>query len=429
MCLILRKVKNLLRRIFLTLYSKFNLLLLIPHPTAVGNCSEEILESLKIGSSHQKKVLVLLPIYINNVKYLRNTINPQLFNIESKFFLIRPLSKFLLPFRLILWLLFAPFIISSTFINLVGPKLGLNFSLRSCYPYYGDFLLFNVITNSKVIKFDLESVLDERRLRYSIPSLEVTLHNDVNLKTEGFRKDLHLLPTDWFVCIHVRTSGFYNDELNQSERNADINNYIDLVNYILRKGGWVFRLGDSSMPKIDNKLLIRTDKFVDLPFGRFNTAPVNSWLISNSNAYIGMQSGPYDLAKLFGKPILLVNMYNPFFAICNERNIFGVHKRFYDKYSSKQLTPYQILLDYDFNTANHTLEEAYSVELSPKEILDFCAPLVPFMPTSALDFVSGKELEVQNAILISRILHNKVKGTMSDQELTRWILRSIHVVD
>jgi putative glycosyltransferase (TIGR04372 family) len=411
------------------LYNRFELLLLIPHPTAVGNCAEEILESLKIAAARQKKVLVLLPILINNVKYLTNTINPQLFNIESNFLLIRPLSKILFPFRLLIWLLFAPFIILSYFVNLLGPKFGLNVSLRNFYPYFGTFLLYNVIKESKVTSFDLESTLVEHKLRHSIPSMHINLHNDLVLKTQDFRKSLHLLPTDWFVCLHVRTSGFYTDELNQSERNADINNYIELINYIIDKGGWVFRLGDSSMPKIDNRLLISTDRLVDLPFSDFNTAQFNAWLISNCNTYIGMQSGPLDLARLFGKPIIIVNMYVPFFAICNERNMFGVYKRFYDKFSSKQLTPTQILLDYDFDTSNLTLERAYSVELSPKEILDFCAPLLPFKLTSAVDFVSKKELEFQNSILTSRILQNKVKGKMSDQELTRWLFRSIYVID
>jgi len=60
---------------------------------------------------------------------------------------------------------------------------------------------------------------------------------------------LRLKDGDWFVCLHVREPGFHQDQtgLYQTTRNADIETYRPAVEKIVRMGGKVIRMGDSSM--------------------------------------------------------------------------------------------------------------------------------------------------------------------------------------
>src|SRR5262249_49025186 len=56
----------------------------------------------------------------------------------------------------------------------------------------------------------------------------------------------------WFVCLHVRTPGYHKEWGNdqQAHRNADILTYLGAVQEVVRRGGWVLRLGDSTMPPL-----------------------------------------------------------------------------------------------------------------------------------------------------------------------------------
>ena len=57
------------------------------------------------------------------------------------------------------------------------------------------------------------------------------------------------IPYDkWFVCLHIREGGFLpNNEHIQSHRNASISNTFLAIEEIVKRGGWVIRMGDSSM--------------------------------------------------------------------------------------------------------------------------------------------------------------------------------------
>ena len=57
--------------------------------------------------------------------------------------------------------------------------------------------------------------------------------------------ELGLPPDAWYVCFHVREGGYSGDFDNI--RNCDIDNYVEAMQYITSKGGWVVRMGDASM--------------------------------------------------------------------------------------------------------------------------------------------------------------------------------------
>jgi len=117
---------------------------------------------------------------------------------------------------------------------------------------------------------------------------------------EELRVQMGIALNDWFVCVHVRESGFRNDD--EENRNSSIENYLKGIKAITEAGGWVVRIGDSSMTPLP-----QIERVVDYPFTAFKSELMDIYLISHCRFFIGTNSGPYDVATLFNRPMILVN--------------------------------------------------------------------------------------------------------------------------
>lgn len=127
----------------------------------------------------------------------------------------------------------------------------------------------------------------------------------ITLNEKDNRKGIELLKSyniqhKFIITLHVRESGFHNDD--EYFRNGNIDDYIPAIKYIIKRGGVVFRMGDSSMkplPKIkgliDYSQWEKKDKFLEL------------YLASVSKFCIGSSSGYTMIPYIFNKPILISN--------------------------------------------------------------------------------------------------------------------------
>ncbi|MEQ1794862.1 MAG: TIGR04372 family glycosyltransferase [Nitrospira sp.] len=104
-----------------------------------------------------------------------------------------------------------------------------------------------------------------------------------------------------FVCLHVRTGGFFDDHDYSSPRNANINNYIPALRELTNRGYVVVRLGDPAMPPL------HLDHVLDYAHSRARSEKHDVLLVEHCEFYIGSLTGPIDLAGLFEKRILTVN--------------------------------------------------------------------------------------------------------------------------
>ena len=104
-----------------------------------------------------------------------------------------------------------------------------------------------------------------------------------------------------YVCLHVRTGGFFNDEYFSAPRNAKIEHYILAIKELVRRGYKVVRLGDCSMPALE------VNGVLDYAHHPARSEVNDVLLVEHCDFYIGSQTGPIDLACLFEKRILLVN--------------------------------------------------------------------------------------------------------------------------
>lgn len=109
------------------------------------------------------------------------------------------------------------------------------------------------------------------------------------------------VPDDaWYVCLHVREGkGAKGDE---PFRQANILDYMDAVKAVVSRGGWVFRMGDTSMiplPKMKN--------VIDYARSNFKSEWMDVFLCGSSKFFIGTSSGLCTFAMTFGVPIVQTN--------------------------------------------------------------------------------------------------------------------------
>ena len=114
-------------------------------------------------------------------------------------------------------------------------------------------------------------------------------------------RDFPVLTNKKYVCLHVRTGGFFKDHEYSAHRNATIDNYIPALRELTRLGYVVVRLGDPAMPPLF------MEGVLDYAHSGSRSEKNDVLLIEHCEFFIGSLSGPIDAACLFEKRILTVN--------------------------------------------------------------------------------------------------------------------------
>ena len=106
----------------------------------------------------------------------------------------------------------------------------------------------------------------------------------------------------WFVCLHVREAASKAEGNNEHFRNFQIQEYFKAIKYITDQGGYVFRVGDSSMsnlPKMKN--------VIDYANHEENSDFLDVYLGARCKFTIATSSGFWTIPHYFNKPILMTN--------------------------------------------------------------------------------------------------------------------------
>ena len=116
-------------------------------------------------------------------------------------------------------------------------------------------------------------------------------------------QELGVSKNNWFVCLHVRSSGFSITENVHSYRNSDFNTYIPAIKYIISLGGHCIRMGDSSMP-----IAPKIEGLIDYAHSTLKADWLDLYISSQCKFFIGTGSGAASMPFMFGVPILSVNV-------------------------------------------------------------------------------------------------------------------------
>jgi len=113
------------------------------------------------------------------------------------------------------------------------------------------------------------------------------------------------VPADaWYVGLHVREGSYYGESSGgmSTHRNARIEDYFPAIKAITDRGGYVIRLGDSSMRPLPDM-----PRVVDYALGAQKSPEADIFLCATCRFIIGTTSGLTTAAQSFGTSMLLVN--------------------------------------------------------------------------------------------------------------------------
>jgi len=342
-------------------------LILLPHPVAIGNASEEIRFALLKARRLRRKLLILFPFPLLPKKIDLRGYEVKVFDMDSPHLLLRPFSVWLLPVRLLISLYFSTF--------------------RLLY------LLFNRALRIPVIKRDAALAMRGQRLLWAPDTFnnqypfrgvkdlcwpdQYSKRLDLQLSSKTGRlgqkklEELKISSNGWYACIHVREGGYYGDFNTASMRNLSIANYIPLIEEIVATGGRIFRMGDSSMTKLPN-----IPGLIDYAHSPWRSARMDAFLIANCSFYIGTQSGLLELAYLLSPPVLVTNMYGPYLGLPGTSRDQGKFQHFIDCQSGMEIQP-ELLFGDNYAPGPHLDVQGVTYqELSPNELV---AALKSFM--------------------------------------------------
>ena len=183
--------------------------------------------------------------------------------------------------------------------------------------------------------YDSHKIWNDFAIRYKKKNLITFPENDKKKITELLRPFVNL---NKFVTLHVRDQNFYNRK--KSLRDADINTYKDTIEYLIKNGYSVVRLGHSNSSKVNFDF----DKnFFDYSKSPFKSPEIDVFLLSHCIFFIGCSSGPADIPKLFSINSCNVNHYtapNAFNFMTGD--LTSIKKIKYKK--NKKLVPFDLLL-------------------------------------------------------------------------------------
>lgn len=125
-----------------------------------------------------------------------------------------------------------------------------------------------------------------------------------------FKRDIGLSEDDWFVCLHVRTSDFYNEQSGSAQdfRNTPIEDYELAIKVIVDAGGWVIRMGDATCPGLSlNADLMDVSRVYDYARSPWRSAALDVALSASCRLFVSSPSGLHTVAHAFGRPVCYVN--------------------------------------------------------------------------------------------------------------------------
>jgi len=222
-----------------------------------------------------------------------------------------------------------------------------------------------------------------------------------------------------FICLHVRDHFFHNDKKRRNFRNANINNYIKSIDFLIKKGFVVVRLGNSKSKKIKYK----NKNFFQYNYSEINSPLLDIYLVENCYFYVGTSSGPIDLAFAMNKPTLITNSVNIFSGSARNKMGRTLMKDIY--YKNKKINIQKFIkLDYSNHDPSLLHNKLNFKENSPNQLLKSVKKFYKIVKLKKFKY-NKKDIILSNLINIS-LKHKFYKDDVFKQSnhairIIKWI--------
>ena len=239
----------------------------------------------------------------------------------------------------------------------------------------------NIFSGYNVYKyaFDYNPPFPEIQKRcYGRPPLLKLTESDRKRGWE-FLEKAGMIKDSWFVCVHCREESFLG-EVEERNRSCDINNYLPAIREIVRRGGWVIRVGDSKM-----KFIPRMQHVIDYAHLGIKSDWMDVFLSANCRFFLGSNSGLCHLPTVFGVPGAIANCVPISAVLPYGADDIGIPKLVWSNDKQRFLTFPEI---FNSPASNYRLDSSFSrgnikpIENSPEDITELALEM--------LDKVEGK---------------------------------------
>lgn len=220
--------------------------------------------------------------------------------------------------------------------NIITGKDAKEFYNRACFiPFFEDLGIWELKNGYKDSYSSISIIGEKWKSEKRSPLLKIK--DDHREKGINTLEELNIPADAWFVALHVR-SGFAFRKNLRDGRNCEIDSYIPAIKAITDAGGYVFRMGDSSM-----KPLPEMPNVVDYAISPYKSDWMDVFLWACCRFFVGTNSGPNVIPPSFGVPQLWTNAAP--FAPCSItfHNSLMLPKLWYSQTKQRLLTFSEIL--------------------------------------------------------------------------------------
>ena len=330
--------------------------ILVPHLSLVGDRTEEFFYGLIKARRERKKLFILLP-YELPWRLSYNLTNIEVANVESEY---RAFPTNRVPYVIGGVLITAYFAFYRTLGFMLRRLFGFELNHFYMFPRMGTFTLWQPEERMPSFSWDVVDKYEWQKQLEAPP--QVWIGKRKRLIAERWRARMGLPEDAWFVCLHVREQGFRKDQ--GSWRSADINNYIGAIEEVTSRGGWVVRMGDTTMKKLP-----LMERVIDYPFTEAKNDLLDVYLVSECRAFIGTSSGLLEVPIMFQRPIILTNMPNWLWGFPLKRGDIGLLKHIYSKSKNRFLSVHEWVTEGSAGNFYRTIGDDYILyENDPKEL-------------------------------------------------------------
>lgn len=342
-----------------------------PWVGAIGNMSEQIYMGLLKARRNNKKIIFLYPYDLFwKFKFSKfgKGINRELCHLESP--LIFKLPNIILIFlNSLLTFVYCIKILIRLILKLIFRN---DFNIK-IIPDFGIEDLWGEIKNNR---FNIDDVYNLKWEEQFNSKIKVSINKKKLNDGKKILNQMGIKDEDWFVCLFVRDSNYYgiNEGYVKQIRNSNIEDYLDSIKYIINNGGWVIRMGDKGMRKLPKQT-----KLIDYANSIYKSDLMDIYLIQKCKFFFGGSSGIWDVANLFQKKQLLVNIIPFTQTPAPKKSDIKIDKHIMLK-STNNIIPIVDLLDVRLNNNDYKF-----VDNSPQEILQ-----------SLINFLKEDEIIITN---------------------------------
>ncbi len=209
-----------------------------------------------------------------------------------------------------------------------------------------------------------------------------------------------------YVCYFSRDPGYLqgreqikNSYSYHNYRDADINNYVDTLQWLNGLGYKTLRMGDVVQNSLDY------DHPLNIDYTRHHRTDFgDAYIIPNAKFFIGDTAGIYYFAEAFNRPNLVINIVPIAFTNILKDDIY-IPKKYFSKKQNRLMTFQEIFESGSHNWLRAEIFDQAGIELlenSPDEILGATQEMIQRLDGTFIESDGDKRRQAQYVEIYSR---------------------------